>query len=131
MPPPSFKPLPPRWLMKPAPEGADVLAQAAGLNPIVAALLVDRGIDSPSKVREFLVPRLASLGDPLELPGMKEAVQRLFTAIDVKHRVILYGDYDVDGVTSMSLMHLILKAYCLPTHLFLPHRMEEGYGLSQ
>ena len=130
MPIPSFKPLPPRWLLKPTPEGADELAQTAVLHPILAALLVDRGIDSPPKVRDFLVPRLASLGDPFDLPGMRVTVDRLLEAVDKKQSVILYGDYDVDGVTSMSLMHLILKAYGLETHLFLPHRMEEGYGLS-
>lgn len=61
---------------------------------------------------------------------MKPAVARILRAVDEKQSVVLYGDYDVDGVTSMALMHLILKAYGLDTHLFLPTRMEEGYGLS-
>jgi single-stranded DNA-specific DHH superfamily exonuclease len=72
----------------------------------------------------------ATLGDPLVLPEMPAAVERILAAVDAKENVVLYGDYDVDGVTSMALMHLILKAYGLDTHLFLPTRMEEGYGLS-
>jgi len=70
------------------------------------------------------------MGDPCLLPEMNTAVERILRAVDGKERVALYGDYDVDGVTSMALMHLTLKAYGLNTHLFLPSRMDEGYGLS-
>lgn len=121
---------PPRWLLKPAVEGAAELAADMGLSPLMAQLLVQRGITTVDQARDFLVPKLASLGDPTVLPEMNAAVQRLLSAVDHKENVVLYGDYDVDGVTSMALMHLILKAYGLDTHLFLPTRMEEGYGLS-
>jgi len=121
---------PPRWLLKPAVEGAAELAADMGLSPLMAQLLVQRGLTSVEKVRDFLVPKLASLGDPTVLPEMSVAVERILRAVDAKESVVLYGDYDVDGVTSMALMHLILKAYGLDTHLFLPTRMEEGYGLS-
>lgn len=96
----------------------------------MAQLLTQRGVATVEQARDFLVPKLASLGDPNVLPEMGAAVQRILQAVDEKQQVVLYGDYDVDGVTSMALMHLILKAYGLPTHLFLPTRMEEGYGLS-
>ncbi|WP_395745062.1 single-stranded-DNA-specific exonuclease RecJ [Prosthecobacter sp.] len=121
---------PPRWLLKPAVEGAAELAADMGLSPLMAQLLVQRGLTTVELARDFLVPKLATLGDPTVLPEMKTAVQRILRAVDEKQSVVLYGDYDVDGVTSMALMHLILKAYGLETHLFLPTRMEEGYGLS-
>ncbi|MGV3661851.1 MAG: single-stranded-DNA-specific exonuclease RecJ [Prosthecobacter sp.] len=121
---------PPRWLLKPVVEGAAELAADTGLSPLMAHLLTQRGVATVDQARDFLVPKLASLGDPTVLPEMKTAVERLLKAVDEKQRVVLYGDYDVDGVTSMALMHLILKAYGLETHLFLPTRMEEGYGLS-
>lgn len=121
---------PPRWLLKPEVEGAADLAADMGMPPLMAKLLVQRGITTVEQARDFLVPKLASLGDPTVLPEMNAAVERILKAVDGKQRVVLYGDYDVDGVTSMALMHLILKAYGLDTHLFLPTRMEEGYGLS-
>lgn len=121
---------PPRWLLKPVPEDVAGLAAESGLHPILALLLAQRGVTTPSQIRDFLVPKLASLGDPMLLPEMGIAVERILQAVDQKQRVALYGDYDVDGVTSMALMHLTLKAYGLEPHLFLPSRMDEGYGLS-
>lgn len=121
---------PPRWLLKPAVEGAAELAADTGVSPLMALLLAQRGIATVEQARDFLVPKLASLGDPTVLPEMPAAVERILKAVDARESVVLYGDYDVDGVTSMALMHLILKAYGLDTHLFLPTRMEEGYGLS-
>jgi len=121
---------PPRWLIKPAVEDAAELAVDMGVSPLMAQLLGQRGITTVEQARDFLVPKLASLGDPTVLPEMNAAVQRILSAVDHKEHVVLYGDYDVDGVTSMALMHLILKAYGIDTHLFLPTRLEEGYGLS-
>ena len=121
---------PPRWLLKPAVEGAAELGADMSLSPLMAQLLVQRGLTTVEMARDFLVPKLATLGDPTVLPEMNLAVERILRAVDEKQSVVLYGDYDVDGVTSMALMHLILKAYGLDTHLFLPTRMEEGYGLS-
>ncbi len=104
--------------------------RALELHPTIALLIAQRGFTDADAAREFLSPKLASLGDPFELPEMKLAVDRLLAAVDAKERVVLYGDYDVDGVTSMALMHLTLRAYGLDTKMFLPHRMEEGYGMS-
>lgn len=120
----------PRWLLKPVPECAAELAADSGLHPLLALLLAQREVCTVESIRDFLVPKLASLGDPGVLPEMGTAVARILRAVDEGQRVALYGDYDVDGVTSMALMHLTLKAYGLMTHLFLPSRMEEGYGLS-
>jgi single-stranded-DNA-specific exonuclease len=116
--------------VKPAAEGAAELAVETGLPPLLTHLLAQRGITTAEKARDFLVPKLATLGNPRLLPEMPAAVDRILKAVDEKQRVVLYGDYDVDGVTSMALLHLVLKAYGLHTKLFLPSRMEEGYGLS-
>lgn len=109
--------------------GAELVAKMS-LHPLIARLLVQRGITDVATAQVFLTPKLAALGDPFDLPEMEAAVTRLLAAVDRKERVILYGDYDVDGVTSMALLHLSLCAYGLEPELFLPHRMEEGYGMS-
>jgi single-stranded-DNA-specific exonuclease len=78
----------------------------------------------------FLDPRLAALGDPLLIPGMEAAARRIIEAVEKRERVVLYGDYDVDGITSLAQLTLLLRAYGLHPRAFLPRRMEEGYGLS-
>lgn len=110
-------------------DGAVESLLRTGLPRHIARLLALRGV-RPEQVSDFLVPRLNTLGDPFDLPEMRALVERLFQAVDRAENVVLYGDYDVDGVTSMSLMHLVLKAYGLSTHPYLPHRLAEGYGLS-
>ena len=89
-----------------------------------------KGFASTDEVRNFLRPRLKSLGDPFLLPNMEAAVARVLAAVDRRERIVLFGDYDVDGVTSMALLVETLRAYGAAPDLFLPLRMEEGYGLS-
>ncbi len=96
----------------------------------IARLLQRRGFKCADDVRAFLNPRLAALADPFLIGGMHNAVERIFHAIDHRQRVVLFGDYDVDGVTSLALLSEILRAYGNEPALFLPLRMEEGYGLS-
>ncbi len=120
-----------RWALKPQTTLAQGTDEGRPLSPLIQALLGQRGVSTAQEVADFLHPRLAALGDPFELPEMTAAVERILQAADRKERVVLYGDYDVDGVTSMAVMHLTLQAYGLDSHLFLPHRMEEGYGVSQ
>lgn len=120
------------WILR-EPDSAllEALAGAepgASLHPLMRCLLALRGIED---VEDFLEPRLASLSDPFELPQLEAAARRILQAVDKKERVILYGDYDVDGVTSMAQLTLALRAYGLEPGLFLPHRMDEGYGLSR
>lgn len=120
------------WVLKPGAE--DAAAARMGGRPLarlIAQLLAQRGHVTEDAVQAFLNPRLSALGDPFLLPEMEAAVERIFAAVDNKENVVLYGDYDVDGVTSLSIMHLTLKAYGLDTKLFLPLRMEEGYGVSR
>lgn len=120
------------WVLKPTVEPA-AAGNAAGrpLAPLIRQLLAQRGYHGEAEVNAFLNPKLACLEDPFDLPEMNAAVNRLLEAIDQKQKVVLYGDYDVDGVTSMSVIFLTLQAYGLEAKLFLPHRMEEGYGVSR
>ncbi len=96
----------------------------------IARLLMRKGFASPEEVETFLRPRLSSLSDPFLLPNMQAAVERTFVALDRHERIVLFGDYDVDGVTSLALFAETLRAYGADPELFLPLRIEEGYGLS-
>jgi single-stranded-DNA-specific exonuclease len=96
----------------------------------VARLLLRKGFRCVEDVNAFLRPRLSSLSDPFLLHQMHAAVSRILVALDRRQRIVLFGDYDVDGVTSLALLAEMLRAYGGAPALFLPLRMEEGYGLS-
>lgn len=99
-------------------------------SPCIADLLKRKGFLDSAEVDAFLQPRLQSLGDPFLLPNMQAAVERVLRAIAREERIVLFGDYDVDGVTSLALLAEMLRSYGVEPALFLPLRMEEGYGLS-
>ena len=96
----------------------------------IARLLFRKQFRSTDEVQNFLRPRLSSLSDPFLLPQMRAAVARILGALDSHERIVLFGDYDVDGVTSLALLAEMLRGYGATPELFLPLRMEEGYGLS-
>jgi single-stranded-DNA-specific exonuclease len=98
--------------------------------PCIAEILKRKGFGCAEDVNAFLQPRLRSLSDPFLLPNMRAAVERILVAIDRRERIVLFGDYDVDGVTSLALLAEMLRNYGGSPELFLPLRMEEGYGLS-
>jgi single-stranded-DNA-specific exonuclease len=97
----------------------------------IARLLSRKGFRCAEEVEDFLRPRLNSLTDPFLLPQMGAAVSRVLAALDRHERIVLFGDYDVDGVTSVALLDEMLRAYGKAPQLFLPLRIEEGYGLSR
>lgn len=118
------------WLIdQPDPQRLAAL-QGSSLPSLIQRLLALRHIDSGSHAEAFLNPKLSNLGDPFEIPGIQAAVDRIFTAIERHENVVLYGDYDVDGVTSLTLLTITLRAFGLNPCCFLPTRMDEGYGLS-
>lgn len=122
-----------RWILSPANPRTGV-AKFSGkvCAPACIALLLQRkGLFTDEQATNFLRPRLGHLGDPFLLPAMRAAVDRVLCAIDNGERIVLYGDYDVDGVTSLALLNEMLRAYGATPDLFLPSRMEEGYGLSR
>jgi single-stranded-DNA-specific exonuclease len=101
------------------------------LHPQVASLLWQRGHRTADQVRGFLEPRLQSLGDPFALTDLRVAAERILRAISAQERIVIFGDYDVDGITSSALLWRILRRLGAQVETFLPLRMEEGYGLSQ
>ncbi|MFN5334794.1 MAG: single-stranded-DNA-specific exonuclease RecJ [Bacteroidota bacterium] len=103
------------------------------IHPILCKILAQRGIDSYEKARSFFRPSLADLHDPFLMKGMQEAVSRILTAIDKKEKILIYGDYDVDGTTSVACMYLFLKKLIGGKILdfYIPHRYREGYGISK
>ncbi|MEO7931556.1 MAG: single-stranded-DNA-specific exonuclease RecJ [Chthoniobacterales bacterium] len=109
---------------------ARTLAQALGLPAALAPLLCRHALSDANLASAFLHPRLKSLSDPLLLPDMEKAVARIFQAIDAGEKIALYGDYDVDGVTSLTMLRRMLAEYGNAAACFLPHRVDEGYGLS-
>lgn len=122
-----------RWIIAPPEElngGLISWSEICGAE-CIARLLLRKGFASADEIGNFLHPRLSSLADPFLLPQMDKAVARILAALDRQERIVLFGDYDVDGVTSLALLSEILSAYGAPPDLFLPLRMEEGYGLSR
>ncbi len=121
-----------RWVFPKAVDAAVVerLVRDAGIAPWVAECLVRRGLSEPAVAAKFLKPMLRTLSDPFLLPAMDAAVVRLLAAVESRERIVLYGDYDVDGVTSLALLTRLLRAYGAEVETFLPHRVDEGYGLS-
>lgn len=114
--------------MKEDPPNNDV--NVSGVPSILLKLLGQRGVIGEDAIEAFLNPRLKDLSDPFLLPNMEPAVARIFQAVDNNEHVIVYGDYDVDGVTSVALMRNVLDAYGVSGGIFIPKRGEEGYGLS-
>lgn len=100
------------------------------ISAFVAGILQRNGIYQPEKIEGFLRPRLNSLSDPFLLPEMNLAVERIDTALRRQEKIMLYGDYDVDGVTSLTIIARLLMSYGGTVQSFLPNRMDEGYGLS-
>lgn len=124
---------PPRWeTREPSdPAAAQRLARELGISRLLADLLVAREVVEPDDAENFLYPRLASLPDPLATPGIEAAARRIVAALERREEVVLYGDYDVDGVTSLAILHRFLAALGLKADVFLPQRDSEGYGLSR
>jgi single-stranded-DNA-specific exonuclease len=121
---------PVNWLLRPALFSERPLVDELGCPPFLARLLALRGMSDPAEARLFLDPRLKNLADPFLLPGMGAAIERILQAIDRRERIVLYGDYDVDGVTSLALFTRVLRRLGADPQPFLPLRMDEGYGLS-
>jgi single-stranded-DNA-specific exonuclease len=121
-----------RWIIAPGePALTETLARELHLAVPLAQVLVNRGFRDANSASQFLNPQLRQLGDPFDLPEMAAAVDRILAAIQNKERMVIYGDYDVDGVTSSALLQLVLRTAGATVTNFLPHRMDEGYGLTQ
>lgn len=120
-----------RWSMAAAqPLLAAELAASFHTSPLLGQCLINRGLLDSAQASRFLDPRLRLLSDPFLLPGMRAAVDRLFLAHSRQERLVIFGDYDVDGVTSTALLIEVLASLGWTVQCYLPHRLDEGYGLS-
>ena len=120
-----------KWRLKAAQPGIEKeFARELGLDPLILRLLVNRGVTTPFQARSFLDPSLDGLHDPFLLKDMDKAVARLKAARERAQTVLVYGDYDVDGVTSTAVVCHLLKKLGIKALNYIPHRMEEGYGLN-
>ncbi len=121
-----------RWsIASPQSDLAKLLAKDLKISPLLAQCLLNRGLTDPQQIAHFIEPRLKNLADPFLLPGMHKAVDRLYDARARKEPLVIFGDYDVDGVTATALLIEVLRSLDWTVEPYLPHRMDEGYGLTQ
>lgn len=121
-----------RWNVKPQPDPEKVTRLSALLNvePLIAGLLVQRGIENFEQAREFFRPSLQDLHDPYLIRDMDKAVKRIEAAIEGGENILVFGDYDVDGTTAVSLVSSYLKTLIPTVATYIPDRYNEGYGIS-
>ncbi|WFA03959.1 single-stranded-DNA-specific exonuclease RecJ [Bacillus sp. HSf4] len=118
-----------RWDVKtPDKEKVELLSEQLGITPLAASLLVMRGYDTADKAASFLYGKDAVFYDPYLLKDMEKAVQRIKQAISENEKIMIYGDYDADGVTSTTVLLQILKKYSAQADFYIPDRFKEGYG---
>lgn len=121
-----------RWTVKPKPDSSkiEVLQKALQVDPFIATLLVERGIETFEEAKKFFRPSLKDLHDPYLMKDMDKAVARIEQAIANQENILVYGDYDVDGTTSVALMSSYLKTKYELVLTYIPNRYDEGYGIS-
>lgn len=121
-----------RWKIKEADaEKVSSLKNALGVHTALCTLLVQRGIEQFDTAKEFFRPKLEDLHSPWLMKDMEKAVARIDTAIKKEEKILVYGDYDVDGTTSVASMYLFLKKIYPSVDFYIPHRYKEGYGISK
>ena len=122
-----------RWINKPIPSNEEIaeLSQAINVNPYLSAVLIQRGITDFDSAKKFFRPSLDQLHDPFLMRDMNRAVERLKKAIDTQEKILIYGDYDVDGTTSVSLVYSYLREFHSEIDFYIPDRYAEGYGVSE
>jgi len=122
-----------KWEFIPEPDHQEIekIASELSLPSVIAKILASRGLDTKKKAEKFLNPSLEDLCDPYLLPDMKEGVDRVIRALKEKEKVMIFGDYDVDGITAASLLFLVLNKLGAEVSYYLPNRLIEGYGLSE
>ena len=118
------------WVISPADPRADQLAKSLKVSPLLAQLLINRGVTDPQSGSAFLRPKLTDLISPELLPGVRDAAQRIKQAVTQKQKITIYGDYDVDGITGVAILWQILTLLGANVDYYIPHRIDEGYGLN-
>lgn len=118
------------WIIQPPHDTCTPLAARWNVPPIVAQLLLNRGITTDGDARAFINPQLRNLHAPEELPGVRQAASIVTDALRRHDKIVLYGDYDVDGIAAVAILWHLLDAAGAPPGFYVPHRLEEGYGLN-
>jgi single-stranded-DNA-specific exonuclease len=118
------------WNIRPPAAHAPQLAKALGVSPILAQVLINRGI-ADDAARGYLTPKLADLIEPARMPGIGAAVARIKRALADNERIAIYGDYDVDGITGVAILWHLLTMLGGKVEYYIPHRIDEGYGLNE
>ena len=122
---------PKTWNLKPQSPFASGLSREAGLTPLQAQLLINRGISDRESVLSFMEPRLSDMADPMLFKGMNEALVIILEAVDNRKQITIYGDYDADGLTATALLLNFFGGLHLPVSSYIPNRLSEGYGLNR
>jgi single-stranded-DNA-specific exonuclease len=119
-----------RWIIPTVdPTAAQELASELGVQPVTGRVLLSRGMSDPAAARRFLTPDLGHLHDPLLLTGMRDAVARIQLAIQAKEKILIYGDYDVDGTVSVVILKKAIEMAGGEASFHVPHRLKDGYGM--
>ena len=121
-----------KWIMKKSnSEASKTISEKLELHHLTANILVNRGIDTAEAAKDFLNPDVETLLDPFLLKDMEKAVERIKKALSENEKIVVYGDYDVDGITAVSIIYLYLKAKNGNVNYYIPSRSDEGYGLNK
>src|SRR4051794_39263281 len=121
-----------RWNILKAPlQKVIALQEALKINQTICKILVQRGIDSFENAKNFFRPQLSHLHDPWLMKDMAKAVNRIIAAKSSGEKILVYGDYDVDGTTSVASMFQFIKGFYQNVDFYIPHRYKEGYGVSK
>jgi single-stranded-DNA-specific exonuclease len=118
------------WTIAEAHPRASELASQLKVSPLVAQVLLNRGIETADEGQRFLRPNLKYLHEPSLIPGLDVASERIARAVRDREKIVIYGDYDVDGITAVSILWHALRTLGGDVHYYIPHRLEEGYGLN-
>ena len=119
-----------RWEIAQPFDGSEALGRSLRVHPLVAQVLHNRGLDDPAEAGGFLDPKLSDLHDPELLSGAVEAAERIARAVSDGKKIVIYGDYDVDGITGTAILHALGRMVGANVDYYVPHRLEEGYGLN-
>src|SRR5439155_2436920 len=121
---------PKRWIIAPPHEQAAALAERLKTSPVIAQVLLNRGISQADECLKFLRPSLKCLHDPATIPNLPKAAARIARAIAEREKVVVYGDYDVDGITATAILWHAIRILGGDVDYYIPHRIDEGYGLN-
>jgi single-stranded-DNA-specific exonuclease len=121
------------WKQKPktSPKAIETLAREINVNPTLANMLINRGVESFEEAKEYFRPSLSQLHDPFLMKDMEQAIERIEKAIQNEEKILVYGDYDVDGTTAVALVYSFLTGFYPHVEFYIPDRYKEGYGISE